>query len=155
MLQKWEPSTCWVIISLLLGMRQCILLGTGPTWSAEWGRIVAVMPSHMPPCQENPLLCSTWLWQKTSPITSRLEAIAAGFCDGSSHFTTPWRIVKHWDLLFCSSAQLTNGLLLCEKTIRRPLNCESLWEQPPQHFLLLFILRNGGFDTPKFHAVKL
>lgn len=76
-------------------MRQCTLCGTGLTWSAEWGHIAVVMPSPMPPCQENPWLCYTWPSLKTSLITFRLEAIAAGCRHGLSHFTRPWRILKH------------------------------------------------------------
>lgn len=94
-LSNSEAKTEGLTVSPLLGMRRCILLGTGMTWSTEWGHIVDVMPSPMLPCQESPWLCSTWPSLKTSLITFRLEAIAAGFCNALSHCTTPWRIVKH------------------------------------------------------------
>lgn len=111
-------------------MRQCTLWGTGLTWSAEWGRTAVVMPSPMPPCRENPWSYSTWPSPKTSPITYRLGAVAAGCCSGLSHFTTPPRIVKHlgFNILFLLSAD--KWIIAVWKTIARPLNCTSLWEQP-------------------------
>lgn len=110
----------------------------------------------MPPCQENPWLCYTWPSLKTSPITFRLEAIAAGYCNGFSHFTTPWRIVKHlgFTILFLHSAD--KWIIAVWKTIQRPLNCITLWEQAVQcwlPFLAIYSEENVVLTTLQFENI--
>lgn len=137
-------------------MRQCTLWGTGLTWSAEWGHTAVVMPSPTLPCQENPWLYYTWPSLKTSLITFRLEAIAAGCCNGLSHFTSPRRIVKHlgFTILFFHLAD--KWIIAVWKTIPRPLNCIALWEQALQcrlPFLAIYSEENVVLTTLQFENI--
>ena len=92
------------------------------------------MPSPIPPCQENPWLCSMWPSWKTSLTTFRLAAAAAAdLWNCLSHFTTRWRMVKHlgFTSLFLP-LHLTNGWLRVKENTEN-FKLSVLWEHPLQN----------------------
>lgn len=127
------------------------------------------MPSPIPPCQENPWLCSMWPSWKTSLTTFRLAAAAAAdLWNCLSHFTTRWRMVKHlgFTSLFLPS-HLTNGWL-CVKENTENFKLSVLWEHPLQNpqsnqsprapkpfsFSCCLFWGKSGFDNLKYLSLK-